>query len=72
MGPARKGSLMHDLRSLSLEDAIIRHEGEAREPARRFRQLSPEDREALYLLAHVMKKVGARRVLTRGNEAVQS
>jgi CxxC motif-containing protein (DUF1111 family) len=38
---------MHDLRSLSLENAIVRHEGEAREAARRFGQLSPEDREAL-------------------------
>ncbi len=42
-----KARFMHDLRSLSLEDAINRHEGEAREPARRFRELSPEDREAL-------------------------
>jgi CxxC motif-containing protein (DUF1111 family) len=38
---------MHDLRSLSLHDAIIRHEGEAREPVRRFEELSPEDQEAL-------------------------
>ena len=46
-GVREKARFMHDLRSLSLEDAIVRHEGEAREPARRFRQLSPEDREAL-------------------------
>jgi CxxC motif-containing protein (DUF1111 family) len=38
---------MHDLRSLSLEDAIARHEGEARQPTRRFRELSPEERAAL-------------------------
>jgi hypothetical protein len=42
-----KARFMHDLHSLSLENAIIRHEGEARESARRFRELSPEDREAL-------------------------
>jgi CxxC motif-containing protein (DUF1111 family) len=38
---------MHDLGSLYLEGAIARHEGEAREPARRFKELSHEDREAL-------------------------
>jgi CxxC motif-containing protein (DUF1111 family) len=38
---------MHDLRSLSLEDAISRHDGEAHEPARLFRELSPQEREAL-------------------------
>jgi len=46
-GLREKARFMHDLRSLSLEDAIIRHEGEAREPARRFRELTPEDRRAL-------------------------
>ena len=46
-GVREKARFMHDLRSLSLEDAIVRHEGEAREPARRFRELSREDREAL-------------------------
>jgi len=35
--------------SLSLEDAISRHEGEAREPAKRFRELSPEERQALII-----------------------
>jgi CxxC motif-containing protein (DUF1111 family) len=45
---------MHDLRSLSLENAIRRHEGEAREPARRFRELSPEDREALITFLHTL------------------
>lgn len=42
-----KARFMHDLRSLSLEDAIARHEGEAREPARRFRDLRPDDKKAL-------------------------
>jgi CxxC motif-containing protein (DUF1111 family) len=46
-GLRTKPRFMHDLRSLSLEDAISRHEGEAREPARRFRELSPEERQAL-------------------------
>src|ERR1700723_998082 len=42
-----KARFMHDLHSLSLEDAIHRHEGEAQETSRRFRDLSREDREAL-------------------------
>ncbi len=42
-----KPRFMHDLRSLSLEDAIARHDGEAREPAKRFKELSPEERQAL-------------------------
>jgi CxxC motif-containing protein (DUF1111 family) len=46
-GLRTKPRFMHDLRSLSLEDAISRHEGEAREPARRFKEMSPEEREAL-------------------------
>jgi CxxC motif-containing protein (DUF1111 family) len=46
-GLRTKPRFMHDLRSLFLEDAISRHEGEAREPAKRFRELSPEERQAL-------------------------
>jgi CxxC motif-containing protein (DUF1111 family) len=46
-GLRTKPRFMHDLRSLSLEDAIARHEGEAREPARHFRELSPKERQAL-------------------------
>jgi CxxC motif-containing protein (DUF1111 family) len=46
-GVREKARFMHDLGSLSLENAIIRHEGEARETSRRFRDLSPEDRVAL-------------------------
>src|ERR1700691_609491 len=53
-GLRERARFMHDLRSLSLEDAIIRHEGEAREPARRFRELSPEDREALITFLHTL------------------
>ena len=46
-GLRTKPRFMHDLASLSLENAISRHEGEAREPARRFRELSPEEKNAL-------------------------
>lgn len=46
-GLRTKPRFMHDLRSLSLEDAITRHNGEARETTRRFKELSPEEREAL-------------------------
>jgi CxxC motif-containing protein (DUF1111 family) len=53
-GLREKARFMHDLRSLSLENAIIRHEGEAREPARRFRELSPENREALITFLHTL------------------
>jgi CxxC motif-containing protein (DUF1111 family) len=53
-GVREKARFMHDLRSLSLEDAITRHEGEAREPARRFRELSPEDRAALITFLHTL------------------
>jgi CxxC motif-containing protein (DUF1111 family) len=46
-GLRTKPRFMHDLQSLSLEDAISRHDGEASEPAKRFKQLTPEERQAL-------------------------
>jgi CxxC motif-containing protein (DUF1111 family) len=46
-GLRTKTRFMHDLKSLSLENAIKRHEGEAREESRRFRELDPEERAAL-------------------------
>jgi CxxC motif-containing protein (DUF1111 family) len=46
-GLRTKSRFMHDLGSLSLTDAILRHEREAREPATHFRELRPEEREAL-------------------------
>jgi len=46
-GLRTKTRFMHDLKSLSLENAIHRHEGEAREASHRFRELSPEERAAL-------------------------
>jgi CxxC motif-containing protein (DUF1111 family) len=42
-----KARFMHDLKSLSLEDAIRRHEGEAREASDRFRDLRPEEQVQL-------------------------
>src|SRR3984957_9549648 len=38
---------MHDLKSLTLESAIERHEGEAEHVRNRFRELSPQDKQAL-------------------------
>jgi CxxC motif-containing protein (DUF1111 family) len=46
-GLRTKARFMHDLKSLSLENAISRHDGEAHDPAKRFKELSPEDRAAL-------------------------
>jgi CxxC motif-containing protein (DUF1111 family) len=53
-GLREKARFMHDLKSLSLENAIIRHEGEARETSRRFRDLSAEDRDALITFLHTL------------------
>jgi CxxC motif-containing protein (DUF1111 family) len=39
---------MHDLQSLTLEDAIERHRGEASRVARRFRALSPAEQQQLF------------------------
>ena len=39
---------MHDLQSLTLEDAIERHRGEAERVARRFRALSPTEQQQLF------------------------
>jgi CxxC motif-containing protein (DUF1111 family) len=39
---------MHDLMSLTLENAIERHGGEAERVRNRFRELSPEDKQALF------------------------
>jgi CxxC motif-containing protein (DUF1111 family) len=38
---------MHDLRSLTLQDAIERHDGEAEHVARRFRDLSETEKQQL-------------------------
>jgi CxxC motif-containing protein (DUF1111 family) len=39
---------MHDLQSLTLEDAIERHRGEASRVERRFRALSPAEQQQLF------------------------
>ncbi|HMH12002.1 MAG TPA: di-heme oxidoredictase family protein [Edaphobacter sp.] len=46
-GLRTKARFMHDLQSLSLENAIERHRGEARDIERRFNELTPRDRGAL-------------------------
>jgi CxxC motif-containing protein (DUF1111 family) len=46
-GLRTKARFMHDLKSLSLDNAISRHDGEAHDPTRRFKELNPEDRAAL-------------------------
>jgi CxxC motif-containing protein (DUF1111 family) len=42
-----RGRLMHDLTSLSFDDAIARHRGEARNVTQRYRALSPDDQRRL-------------------------
>jgi len=42
-----KSRFMHDLESLTLEDAIARHKGEAEHVSHRFRRLSPEEQQQL-------------------------
>jgi CxxC motif-containing protein (DUF1111 family) len=39
---------MHDLKSLTLEDAIERHDGEAEQERNRFRRLSAAEKQALF------------------------
>ena len=39
---------MHDLKSLTLENAIDRHEGEAEHVTRRFRELSAAEKQQLF------------------------
>lgn len=46
-GLRTKARFMHDLGSLSLGNAIARHDGEAHDDAEDFRELSPKEREAL-------------------------
>jgi CxxC motif-containing protein (DUF1111 family) len=53
-GLREKARFMHDLKSLSLEDAIHRHDEEARDAARQFRELRPEAREDLITFLHTL------------------
>jgi CxxC motif-containing protein (DUF1111 family) len=45
---------MHDFESLSLEDAIRRHRGEARQVTERFRDLSPVERQQLIVFLNTL------------------
>ncbi len=46
-GLRTRSRFMHDLNSLTLENAILRHQGEARRVTHRFRELSPEEKQEL-------------------------
>ena len=46
-GVRLRSRLMHDGASVMFLDAVLRHQGEARETTRRFQKLSPRDQEAL-------------------------
>jgi CxxC motif-containing protein (DUF1111 family) len=39
---------MHDLKSLTLENAIVRHEGEAGQVKHRFSELTPLEKQQLF------------------------
>jgi CxxC motif-containing protein (DUF1111 family) len=43
-----KSRFMHDLKSLTLEDAILRHQGEAEDVAKRFRELPAAKKQQLF------------------------
>lgn len=43
-----KSRFMHDLKSLTLEDAIRRHNGEAQDVIKRFRELTPAQKQQLF------------------------
>ena len=48
-GLRTKSRFMHDLESLSVEQAIQRHSGEARAVTRRFRDLTDQEKEQLLI-----------------------
>ena len=47
-GLRMKSRYMHDLKSLTLAAAILRHGGEAREVTERFRELTPQEKQQLF------------------------
>jgi CxxC motif-containing protein (DUF1111 family) len=47
-----KSRFMHDNASITLDDAIRRHAGEARQVTSRFKQLSPEEQQQLITFLH--------------------
>jgi CxxC motif-containing protein (DUF1111 family) len=46
-GLRMRSRYMHDLKSLTVENAIHRHGGEARQVAHRFDELTPKEKQAL-------------------------
>ena len=46
-GLRTKSRFMHDLKSLTLDSAILRHGGEARDVTGRFRELTPQEKQEL-------------------------
>ena len=46
-GLRMKARFMHDLGSLTLDNAILRHHGEAKQIERRFRELTASERQRL-------------------------
>jgi len=48
-GLRTKSRFMHDLKSLTLENAILRHGGEAQEVVGRFRNLTPKEQQQLLI-----------------------
>jgi CxxC motif-containing protein (DUF1111 family) len=53
-GLRTRDRLMHDGRSTSLDDAISRHQGEAREASQRFRWLSDQELHQLMTFLHAL------------------
>jgi CxxC motif-containing protein (DUF1111 family) len=51
-GARMRNRLMHDGNSLTFDNAIERHRGEAEEVSERFRRLSPQQRNALIAFLH--------------------
>jgi CxxC motif-containing protein (DUF1111 family) len=51
-GVHMRNRLMHDGNSLTFENAIERHRGEAEEVSERFRRLNPHQRNALFAFLH--------------------
>src|SRR4029077_17505577 len=53
-GQRMRTRFMHDFESLSLEDAIRRHRGDARQVTERFRDLSPVEKQQLIVFLNTL------------------
>jgi CxxC motif-containing protein (DUF1111 family) len=49
-----KPRFMHDLRSLSLADAIERHQGEAAHVEKRFDELTPTQKQQIFTFLNTL------------------